>query len=612
MGRTMFALVLCSVAATFVPGRNAVASGQVIQGRLTDVTNAEGVVGAMVALFDDRDREHDRALTRGDGSYVVTAPGAGEFRIRIERIGYATTVSRLVRLAAADTVTLDLAAPQEAISLEGIEVRATADDRQCTLRPEEGRAVAQVWEEARKALVAAAWTTRQSLHRYETLRIRREWDEGGRKVESEERSFAQSYTSAPYSARSADSLVTGGFVDIKPDGINFWAPDAEVLLSDAFLDTHCLRLLSPSESAASVTEIAFEPAEPGGVPDIAGTMRLDRQTAHLLRVDFRFINLNVPRWLLDVEPGGSVEFMRLPGGAWIIPSWHMRMFRAADAINRLTGRRYARLEGVTVISGNVLRAQGEDGVWEGSHGYRITGVLRDSLEAGLPNALVFLAGSGAQAATDSTGRFELSHLVPGEYTLHFSHPYLDSLSYEPKPYEVKVDAGASQPAEIVMDAPPLREVLDRICDSDSPPSLMMTTENPARLVSRAAILTGYVRDRRGQGVADARVLIATDALLDPKELVTPSGVDPTAMKSKQLRHWASEKTAPGGFYRLCWVPVDVPLEVMVLPPDEFDDDRLDEAASLREAFPSYPSDSIAVERQLPHKTLDVTLRGKES
>ncbi len=573
-----------------------------MQGWITEAGSDEHVAGAMVTLLDRQGREDERTLTHADGYFVVTARSPGEFRIRIDRIGYATTFSRFVHLSKGDTVALRLAATPDPVSLQDIEV--TADRRECRLRPEEGLAVAKVWEEARKALATAAWTQDRGLYRYETLRVRRELDEAGWQVESESRSYGHSYASAPYVARSADSLVTHGFVEIAPTGIVFWAPDAEVLLSDAFLDSHCVALVPDGEDQDAVIGLAFEPVEMGGVPDITGTMWLDRRTAHLRRVDFRFVNLNVQPWLLEVEPGGSVDFVELSSGAWIVPSWQMRMFRAGEGgIHPLTGRPYPTLEGVTEHSGRVLQAyQGDEVVFKGDAGMRITGAVRDSLGAGLANARVFLPGSGAQATTDAAGHFELSHLAPGEYALRFSHPYLDSLGYEPAPSNVIVQPHASEPAQVVMDAPPLREVLERICESADPPEPMMTTGTPPRLAVRAGMLMGHVRDEEGTPVEDARVVVMPQAyevaaLMDPKK----------ARAAGNFRSWTIEKTAISGFFRVCWVPVDVPVEVAVFARADLDEGRLEEAVSLRDAFPGHRVESFTISRQSPHRSLDLTV-----
>ncbi len=575
------------------------ASGQVVRGRIGDGGDDQGVGGAMVTLLDRSSVEQDRTLTRSDGHFLVQARESGEFRVRVERIGYATTFSEFVRVAVGDTVTLDVSSVPEAIRLDGVVASA---DRRCTLRPTEALAVARVWDEARKALAATAWTADRKLHRYETLRTERRLDTEGRKVESETRLYEQRRASVPFSARSADSLMAHGFVHITSSEILFWGPDAEVLLSDAFLDAHCFRLAPSGDGENDAIGIEFQPAEAGGPPDIAGTMWLDRRTAHLRRVDFRFVNLSVPSWLLDAEPGGSVDFLTLPDGTWIVPAWHLRMFRAGDGGEHpLTGRPYPTLEGITIETGRVLRAHGEGGVvFESAPGYRIAGMVRDSLGNALSDARVFLSGSGAEATTDSAGRFELAHLAPAEYTLYVSHPYLDAVWHPPTPFTVTIAKSAAEPVPVVFDAPPLKEVLPRICDSADPPSPMLSTTSPPKMISRAGILTGHVTDQGGVPLAGVRVVIlpaayAVTDLMDPKKM--------RAMAKANLRSPIVAKTSSDGFYRACWVPVDMPLEVVVLTEDDFDEDQLDLLQDLRTSFPERHVRALTIDPQSPHRYL---------
>ncbi len=116
----------------------------------------------MVSLVDRSGRGIEQVLTRSSGLFRLRAPNSGEYRLRADRIGYATTFSDFFGVATTDTLTIELVARIEPVSLEGIEAEA---DRQCRVRPGEGLAVARVWEEARKALAAAAWTQERGRRR---------------------------------------------------------------------------------------------------------------------------------------------------------------------------------------------------------------------------------------------------------------------------------------------------------------------------------------------------------------------------------------------------------------------------------------------------------------
>lgn len=63
------------------------------------------------------------SATRDDGFFLVTAPAAGEYRLRLERIGYATRVQR-VTVAAGDVSLPAITLTQRAVPLEEVEAEA--------------------------------------------------------------------------------------------------------------------------------------------------------------------------------------------------------------------------------------------------------------------------------------------------------------------------------------------------------------------------------------------------------------------------------------------------------------------------------------------------------
>ncbi|MXV95608.1 MAG: carboxypeptidase regulatory-like domain-containing protein, partial [Gemmatimonadetes bacterium] len=128
----------------------ALAEGQVVRGRLLDALDGSSIGTAMIVLVNPQELEEARVLSRSNsGLFQLEAPRPGNYRLRAERIGYATSYSDFFDLAAGDTLVIEIRADVEAISLRGIEAVA---DRQCRVRPGEGLAVTRVWEEARKAL----------------------------------------------------------------------------------------------------------------------------------------------------------------------------------------------------------------------------------------------------------------------------------------------------------------------------------------------------------------------------------------------------------------------------------------------------------------------------
>ncbi len=559
----------------------------------------------MAILVDADDRPVDNALTRApNGAFELLARGPGTYRIRAERIGYATTLSDPFTLDDGDTLAIQVAARVEAISLRGIDAHG---ERRCEVRPGEGLAVAMVWDEARKALAAAAWTERRGMYEYELLRIKRQYDRRGERIESESRTRAGTAAAAPYVALPPDSLVSGGFARFSADASLFWAPDADVLLSDPFLDTHCFRIRE-NDDRPDLIGLDFEPIPGRGVPDVAGTMWLDVSSADLQWLEFRYVTLGVPRWLTAAEPGGRVEFRALPNGTWIVTSWHIRMFTPGETEHRRTGELIPTLEGVSFEVGKVLAAHdGERVVFEGDRGYRVVGTVVDSLGVGLSDARVFVEGAGAEAVTDSLGRYELVHLGVGEYSIHFSHPYLEQFWYLPDPEEVRIGPRRPNPVQLDWRAPPVSDVLDDICRDSTPPRGPVVATD--RLVWRHGIVTGHVVDADGNPADDATAHVLTKAY-DPQDLMDLMASTRDSLDLDGLRIRAKQETNAAGFFRFCWLPMDVPLEIVVLDRDErMDEDAFEEALSLAALYPDRTW-VISVDRERPYRTVNVELRSR--
>ncbi|MDE2866763.1 MAG: carboxypeptidase-like regulatory domain-containing protein [Gemmatimonadota bacterium] len=533
------------------------ATGQVVRGRLLDTDGSTAIGGAMMSLVDDRDRQLDRNLTRQSGLYQLMAAAEGRYRVRADRIGYATTYSDYFEIAVGDTVLVDLVARVEAISLAGIEAEG---ERRCRVRPEEGLAVARVWDEARKALEAAAWTQERGYYRYEMMGIERQMDRENRRVVSEDRSHGGGYRQTPYVSLPAEELMREGFARLTPAESVYWAPDAAVLLSDEFLDTHCFRVRRDGNRAPGLIGLAFQPVPGRNLPEISGTLWIDPATSGLERLDFFYENLNLPDALRAAAAGGTVEFQALPNGTWIVDSWRIRVPRARVTTNPFTRRAESVLDGISVHGGDVLRVHGNEGtVLQADPGGRIAGVVFDSLRGGLAGARVYIEGLASEAVTSTDGRFELVHLQPGVYSVNFSHPYLEPYSYIPKPFEVEVVEGATTPAQINFVAPTITRIANSLChDEEQPDERTITAHGDS--FANDGILMGQVTDSAGAGLPGAMVRVLLRSF-DISRLTEPSSAGAAI---RVAYGGAVFPTDHNGYYRACWLPVDIDLRISVV------------------------------------------------
>ncbi len=153
---------------SFVAAAGSAAGQQVVHGTVTERGSGQSIEGAMVVLLRG-DGLVARVLSAADGSFTMTVRQPGRYELRIDRIGYSSTLSEAFDLPPGARVVRNLLT----------EVRPVDGPGRCQLRPERGLATATVWEEVRKALAAATWTTERELYRFAWFRYVRELDAQG-------------------------------------------------------------------------------------------------------------------------------------------------------------------------------------------------------------------------------------------------------------------------------------------------------------------------------------------------------------------------------------------------------------------------------------------------
>lgn len=463
-------------------------TAQVVRGQLLNGETGLPLEGAMMILLNG-DREEAMVLTNAAGRFIIRAPESGSFTVRADRIGHASTLSEPFILSPGDTVDLRMVAEVSAIQLKGLEVSGEA---RCDIRPEAGATVATVWEEARKALSAAALTEEEGLYRYRTIRFVRDLEKDGRRVLSEQRRASQGYLRVPFESLPAETLISQGFIQPDPEGDLYFAPDANVLLSDPFLDTHCLGIRAGRDDTAGLLGVSFEPIAGRELPEIRGVVWVDPDTGELSHLDYTYDNLDPA--LRSEAVGGRVVFQGLPDGTWIVTEWRIRMPTATLSSDFRGGRQMV-LAGIREVGGEVDRVQDQAGrtVMEATRA-TLTGVVLDSTGVSpLPGARVEMAGTQYTAVTDSVGAFRISGISEGVYAVAFTHPEVPALGGLPEPAEVELSTG--EVASVRLVSPSVSEILAAACSG---------VERP----EGSAVLTGMVRDgETGASLADATVRI---------------------------------------------------------------------------------------------------------
>ena len=321
------------------------AHAQEVRGTVRLEAPNDPVSAAVVELLDASGAAVGRSLTDDRGIYRIVAPGAGRYSLRVERIGLAAHVSEPFDVPAAGVLMRDAVVGLEPISLAGITVERTS---RCSLQRDAPVSIQRLWDEARKmlrsvSLLENVWSVRFDVRHWE-----RDIDVRTR-LASNVRERRRVVTHArPFAAISPEALLLGGFIREEGDSTAYFAPDADALLSDLFLQAYCFRVVSGRDGRIG---LGFEPIEPAAGQDIKGVLWLDAQTAALQELEFNYTN--VPSADFDLRTGGSVGFEQLANGAWIISRWQLRMPRYAIVNGMPTGWIVA----VREVGGEVLHAE---------------------------------------------------------------------------------------------------------------------------------------------------------------------------------------------------------------------------------------------------------------
>lgn len=327
---------------------------QGVRGRLVEAESNLPVVGALVALQDSSRKRVSQAVSGFDGRFALRAPAPGDYLLRVMRIGYLPNES-LLHLPAGELRTDDIVLTGSPVALPEIAVAGTSV---CGNRARGDTLSSALWTQAGTALAITAQTVQSRSFRFQTVLQERQFDRVGTSTTAD-KTNQLSINSWPVRSPPPDTLLASGFVENIDDlqaGPTWYGPDAEFLLSDPFFSGHCFRTVPPGDAdPPDWVGLAFEPASQDRRSDIRGTLWLDRVSAELRRLDFRYTRL--PTWARGTEAGGVLQFAPLPGGGWIVQRWSLRV--PTPEVDIGSGR--ATLSGFRESGGYVTTVLGVDG-----------------------------------------------------------------------------------------------------------------------------------------------------------------------------------------------------------------------------------------------------------
>jgi hypothetical protein len=286
---------------------------QTVRGMVEEEDTGRAISGALVVLVSGGQTVAG-GLTSEQGHFSLAAPAPGRYIVRVERIGL-RTVATEVEVQAGGTAELRIAMVDQAFVLPPLQV--TTEER-CTVRPGQGLRAYELWRQAAVALHAAAVAEERGLLEY-TVRTYRRNLVNGRYRNREDR--PQRVRGTPFNTLPPAELARRGYRREARDTVTHYGPDARALLSNEFLDGHCLYVRTEAEIPGEVG-LAFEPVEQRRVVDVRGTLWMDARSGELRSMDFEYEGGG--RDAPGARSGGRIYFGRHATGAWYVSRWFIR------------------------------------------------------------------------------------------------------------------------------------------------------------------------------------------------------------------------------------------------------------------------------------------------
>ena len=256
-------------------------AAQQLLGRAVREVDGTPLLEALIVLLDDSGHERARTVTSPTGGFELRAPGAGRYRLRVQRIGQRGWDTPPFNLAVAQISQPTFRVPDRPFELQ--ELSSSARRPNCAVTLGDASLGANLLEAAQTALALAEAEMAKGGRSYATETYHRTVPVVGPPEDS--LALHGKLTGWPIQSVDLDSLRLSGFVrgdwpapspmNERPgDGPTYFGPDARVLFTDWFLGSHCISVDSSSERSGDGAAIVarFKPAK--GTPKKAALQGL--------------------------------------------------------------------------------------------------------------------------------------------------------------------------------------------------------------------------------------------------------------------------------------------------------------------------------------------------
>lgn len=293
--------------------------GQTIAGSVVEAESRQPVAAALIQLLPDSTESILASTSTSDqGKFSFPAIKLASFRVRILRIGFRPWTSDPMVSSGVKLAELSFAIPVVPVVLTDITVESKS---QCRGSPADDQRLALLWDDARTALALLNAGSPEKMLEFRSTVTTKMVDPGDHLV-STNSMLAFGRGAWPVASQPAESLALLGFVQSRDTlfGPTYFGPDVAVFFSDAFIQTHCFRLLANPDPG--VLGLGFEPVKDRRVADIEGVLWVDREKNRLRKLEYRYTSLW--KWVPRGSAGGRLEFAFLGDGRPVLTGWSIR------------------------------------------------------------------------------------------------------------------------------------------------------------------------------------------------------------------------------------------------------------------------------------------------
>lgn len=290
------------------------AFAQRVDGRLTAETGIPAG-GVVLTARGEGGRILARTVSRDDGYFSLFLDEGGSLRLEAKRVGYEVEHIGDLQVSGPETVTHDVALrhtpagrldiPRGAATCGRGGAKAAAD---------------RIFEDVLAAATAAQFRIGRPDQeaRFVATQIRI-----AKQSEDTLRSSMRRITGqlpAPFPPSDTARLEADGFFVTVGGNRTFYAPDLELIGTDWFLRTHCVRVRRVDRDSLVLSLTSLRQRR--GRVDVNGEFVLDLPSMALR--EFRFLYVDLPETERLSRAGGMMRFGRTNSGGWLVTDWQQR------------------------------------------------------------------------------------------------------------------------------------------------------------------------------------------------------------------------------------------------------------------------------------------------